>query len=207
MTKENLTLIYVGYDGCRNCTLFEPEWEGLEKMKREGKLRPKNLELRKFKVRGHAELPPSLQKTVSFYPFLLLLPTYYLENNLGGDSTLVGEALYAYKKIVDGNLEYKFCENVGDYPSMRYPRTAVGVLQWVTEIGLDAIATLAPRFYPEMSDTIIRQRNLAPSKAVDWNLEHDKFSKDMLIIPSLNREYRITPAGGVIIKRVKNTHF
>jgi hypothetical protein len=207
MTKERLTLVYVGYTGCHNCAVFDPEWKKLENMAEERTLKPSNLELKKYKVNTHAELPPSLQATVSFYPFLLLLPTRYFEEHVGGKEVLVGEVLYAYKKMGEGGLEYKFCENVGDYPSMRYPRTAEGVIRWVVDIGMEAIATLAPRFYPEMEETIVRQRNLAKVKFVDWNSEHQKFVRDMMMIPSLNREYKITPAGEVLYKKVKNTHF
>jgi hypothetical protein len=118
----------------------------------------------------------------------------------------VGEALYAYKKMVNGRLEYRFCENVQDSPSMRYPRTAEGIQSWMEDLAIEAVKTLAPRYYPEILESIgktLRQRNL---KVVDWQAEKERFSKDMLLIPSLNKSYKMSSGGVVIHQRIRNTH-
>jgi hypothetical protein len=207
MASGHLTLLYVGSENCHNCTSFDPEWKKIEDLHKEGKLKHLSVDLKKIKIEPHAQLPPALRETVSFYPFILLLPTrYYQENSDREDFVLVGEALYAYKKMVNGRLEYRFCENVQDSPSMRYPRTAEGIQSWMEDLAIEAVKTLAPRYYPEVLESIgktLRQRNL---KVVDWQAEKERFSKDMLLIPSLNKSYKMSSGGVVIHQRIRNTH-
>lgn len=210
MGSSYFTLLYVGSESCQNCLVFDGEWQKLEDLYLEGKMGYIPLELKKLKIEHHSQLPTGLRDTVSFYPFLFVVPTSYLEANYDReDFVMVGEALYAYKKVVNGKLEYKFCENVNDHPSMRYPRTCEGIMNWINDVALDAMNSLAPRFYPELVDPvtmIIRQRNLRSANYIDWKLESEQFSRDMMLIPSLNREYKISSGGFVLHKRIKNNH-
>jgi len=206
---STFTLLYVGTSSCPNCRAFEREWEVLRTMERDGGLETLSVRLMEWRVETHSQLPPSLRNTVSFYPFLILVPTYYLEENLEGDVVLVGEALYAYKKISEGNLEYKFCENVNDYSSMRYPRTSDGVYNWMDDVGIPAMHSLAPRFYPglvENMEGVIRQRAMRNAKYIDWKEESERFSEDMMIIPSLDKVYSVVSGGDVIHRRLRNSH-
>lgn len=197
-----LTLLYVGSSGCINCKAFEPEWDKLVRLQTQGRLwGPRKLEVDK-----HLDLPPALRDVVSFYPFIMVIPTRHLQENMKAGGMLVGEVFYAYKVLTNGVLEYRFCENVQDSPSMRYPRTAEGVQSWLEDVGIEAIGNLAPRYYPEILDFTSKRLRLRNLKMIDWRAEQERFHKDMLLIPSLNKVYKISSGGAVFHQRIRNNH-
>lgn len=209
MTSDHvlLTLLYVGSRGCHNCAAFEQEWEKLVDLQAQGKLSPMSIELKEMKIDNHFDLPPGLREVVSFYPFIMIIPTRHLQENMnqvGG--MLVGEVFYAYKVITNGVLEYRVCENVQDSPSMRYPRTAEGIQSWLEDVGIEAIGNLAPRYYPEILEFTSRRLRLRNLKTIDWRAERERFHKDMLLIPSLNKVYKLSSGGVVLHQRIRNNH-
>lgn len=201
-----LTLLYVGSESCHNCTEFEPEWDKLAENLRGRGVENIPLSLEKIKKRSHTEFPPALQETVTFYPFIMLLPTDYYRNNVEKQEVLVGEVLYAYKKMNGGNLEYRVCRDTQDSPSMRYPRTAEGILSWIEDVGLTAIVNLAPRYYPDVLLPVAKPVQQRALKVIDWNGEKTRFSRDVLLFPSLHKVYELTSGGTVLHRRIRNNH-
>lgn len=206
MTAGDLILFYIGSEGCHNCSSFEPEWKKLETLGREGKLDYLSVELKKIKVQNHGELPPALRETVTFYPFLFLVPRQYYLKNENNEEILVGEAFYSYKVMTNGVMEYRFGNDVRDSPSMRYHRTAEGIRSWLEDIGINAINHLAPRYYPELIEPMSKRIRLRRLNPIDWRAEQERFHKDMLLIPSLNKVYKLSSGGVVLHQRIRNNH-
>lgn len=207
MASDHLTLLYVGSENCHNCSSFDPEWKKLEELHKEGKLAHLLVEPRKMKIRTHEELPVGLRDMVSFYPFIMLIPTRHLREKMDAvGAMLVGEVFYAYKIATKGVLEYRVCEHVRDSPSMRYPRTAEGIQLWMENVGMEAIANLAPRYYPELLEPIAGRIRMRSMPAIDWQGERERFRNDMLLIPSLNKVYKISSGGVVLHQRIRNNH-
>ena len=197
----NLTLLYVGTKHCKNCVKFNPDWERLKTMALDGSLHPRGFEisLEEYVVTDHSALPLALRKTVTFYPFIMLLPSTYYVKNKDDDEVLVGEAMYTYRRLKDGVLQYNLGTSVNDSPNMRYPRTSEGIVDWIRSCGIESLKTLSPRYYDNMNFEVdegpIHMRGI---KLENYDLE--------MFIPPLNKEYMVVPGGMVLCRRILNVH-
>ena len=201
-----ITVLYVGTTYCSNCSTFKPEWEKFKTMIAGQKVSIPGVELEveEHVVGSHEALPLPLQNTVTFYPFIMILPSEYYETSLrtaDDDLVLVGDAMYTYRTMKNGKLQYKLGGSVNDSPSMRYPRTALGIVDWVTECGMTSLQTLAAKYYPEIDFELPDTNNGLKMRALqtmDNRLE--------MFIPPLNKEYQVVPGGMVMCRRILNVH-
>jgi hypothetical protein len=167
----------------------------------DGSLHPRGFEisLEEYVVTDHSALPLALQKTVTFYPFIMLLPSTYYVKNKDDDEVLVGEAMYTYRRLKDGVLQYNLGTSVNDSPNMRYPRTSDGIVDWIRSCGIESLKTLSPRYYDNMNFEVdegpIHMRGI---KLENYDLE--------MFIPPLNKEYMVVPGGMVLCRRILNVH-
>jgi hypothetical protein len=200
----NLTLLYVGTKYCGNCTLFKSEWERVKNMVSNNTfdIPGVRLELEEHVVGSHDALSPALQNTVSFYPFIMVLPTTYYRENEHKDTVLVGEAMYTYRTIKDGVLQYRLGGSVNDSPNMRYPRTADGIRDWIRNCGLESLQNLSAKHYDNMSFEVPVGEQLPLQMR---SLQLTDFHMDMFI-PPLNKEYQVVPGGMVLCRRIMNVH-
>jgi hypothetical protein len=207
-----LTILFVGTTRCGNCTVFKPEWETLKECYSRGEclnLEGFDFTLTEYIVSSHDMLPSAIRNTVTFYPFVMMLPSDYLEkhiNNPDDDFVLVGEAMYTYRSMKDGKLSYRLGSSVNESPDMRYPRTSEGIISWVKNTAIQSLQMLAPRYYPtiEFTDSIIDKSDRGlrmKSLFID-----DEESQMDLYIPSLNKEYTVVSGGMVLCKRILNVH-
>lgn len=200
----NLTLLYVGTSHCGNCHKFFPEWQKLKTMVSENKVNISGIEIElvEYMVVSHDLLPISLQNTVMFYPFLMILPTSYYKKNINEDLVLVGETMYAYRTMKDGVLRYTHGSSVNDSPNMRFPRTTEGILDWIRECGIQSLQTLSVKYYPEINFELPDDKHNALTMRSlilnDMRME--------MFIPPLNKEYLLDSGGMVLCRRVINTH-
>jgi hypothetical protein len=208
-----LTILFVGTTRCGNCTVFKPEWQRLKECVSKGEcldIKDIDFTLQEYIVSSHEMLPAALGRTVSFYPFVMLVPTDYLEANLHNPDesfVLVGEAMYTYRSMKNGMLSYRLGSSVNESPDMRYPRTADGIVSWVKQTAIQSIQMLAPRYYPEvvLPDNVVDKSGSGlRMKSLVFN--DDESSGMDLYIPSLNKEYRVIPGGAVMCRRVLNVH-
>jgi len=207
-----LTILFVGTTRCGNCTLFKPEWEKLKDMfSRDECLSFEGFEftLTEYIVSSHEMLPPAVQNTVRFYPFIMMLPTDYLEaniNNADEDFVLMGEAMYTYRSIKDGKISYRLGSSVNESPDMRYPRTSEGIISWVKNTAIQSLQMLAIRYYPdiEFPDLVIEQTK-GGLHMKSMKLEDERARLD-IYIPPLNKEYTVIPGGMVLCRRILNAH-
>ena len=211
-----LTILFVGTTRCGNCTVFKPEWEILKDRVTKGEgLDFKGFEftLTEYIVSSHEMLPPALAQTVSFYPFIMLVPTDYLEANLhtpDEDFVLVGEAMYTYRSMKNGKMTYRLGSSVNESPDMRYPRTADGIISWVRNTAIQSLQILAAKYYPEIEfpDTVVENTQGGKSSGLRMkSLAFNDDSSDVdLFIPPLNKEYTVVPGGMVLCRRILNVH-
>jgi hypothetical protein len=197
-----LTLLYVGTSHCINCLKFKPEWDMLKTQVGKGEIHIDgvHLTLEEYVVVNHSSLPLSLQNTVSFYPFIMILPTSYFEKHKDDDMVLVGEAMYTYRTMKDGNLQYRLGGSVNDSPNMRFSRTMDGILDWIRTCGMESLKTLSPRYYDNM-EFEIRTSEPLMMKA----MKMEDVQMEMFIAP-LNKEYKVVPGGMVMCRRIINVH-
>jgi hypothetical protein len=198
----NLTLLYVGTNHCGNCLKFKPEWEELTTMVKRGSYEIPGVELslEELVVSEHSALPLALQNTVTFYPFIMLLPSSYYQTNKDEELVLVGEAMYTYRRITDGVLQYRLGNSVNDSPNMRYPRTSEGIIDWIKTCGIESLKALSPRYYNNMSFEIDDNNRIQMRAIKMENIELEMF------IAPLNKEYRVVPGGMVMCRRLLNVH-
>lgn len=200
----DITLVYTGTYGCGNCTRFNREWEAI--VSRTGSS-PKAVEgvrmsFVKYMAHNHSGLPLALQRTVPFYPFLLLVPTQYLDQNINRDVTLVGEAMHAYKKKrSDGEIVYSLCQSVNDSPSMRYPRSEEGVTEWIWEMALDSLSALAPRYYNGLEIPSSVAPATTSLRMSEMNLS---VARELFVLPSVNREYIPLGDDRVLCRKIRS---
>lgn len=194
--------------------IFKPEWENLKYRLSRGEclnLKGFDFTLTEYAVSSHDSLPGALARTVTFYPFVMLIPTEYLEHNLHNPDenfVLVGETMYTYRSVKDGRLSYRLGSSVNESPDMRYPRTADGIVSWVKETAIQSLQMLSAKYYPgvEFPDTVVDQSERAGvrMKALGFN-EEEHPDKD-IYIPALNKEYTVVPGGTVLCRRILNVH-
>jgi hypothetical protein len=197
----NLTLLYVGTHHCGNCSQFKPEWEKLKTMvlKEDIQWGGVQLDLEEYVVSAHSSLPLALQNTVSFYPFIMVLPTDYFHSHKNDDLVLAGEAMYTYRTMKEGKLQYRLGGSVNDSPNMRFSRTADGIVDWVRTCGIDSLKALSPRYYDNMDFEINTSETSLMMRAM-------KMDELEMFIPPLNKEYRVISGGMVLCKRIINVH-
>ena len=208
-----LTLLFIGTTHCGNCTKFKPEWQKLKDGFLKGdflNIPGYDFTLQDYVVSDHDALPPALQSIVTFYPFIILLPTDYLEQNLNNTDdkfSLVGEAMYTYRSMKDGKMTYRLGSSVNDSPNMRYARTAEGIDAWIRESAIASLQILSAKYYssiefPEVASSSTNRRNVlrmqALARKADERLE--------MFIPPLNKEYRVVSGGLVMCRRILNVH-
>lgn len=200
-----LTLLFVGTTHCINCTKFKPEWKKLkDRTPDDGLLSIPGYEftLREYIVSDHDSLPPPLRNVVTFYPFIMLLPTEYLERNLTNTDdnfSLIGEAIYTYRSLKDGRVTYRLGSSVDDSPNMRYARTAQGIDSWVRESAITSIQMLAAKYYPDIDFPYVDSRTRMRA------LSNNETSLEMFSSP-IGKEYRVVSGGVVMCRRVMNVH-
>jgi len=214
MSSLGLTLLFIGTAHCGNCVKFKPEWQKLKDEFLKGELLNipgYDFTLQDYVVSDHNALPPALQNIVTFYPFIILIPTDYLEQNLNNTDptfSLVGEAMYTYRSVKDGKMTYRLGSSVNDSPNMRYARTAEGIDAWIRESAIASLQVLAAKYYPSTDfpdvplETSVNKRNNMRMQALarrsDERLE--------MFIPPLNKEYRVVSGGLVLCRRILNVH-
>lgn len=202
-----LTLLFVGTTHCGNCVSFKPEWQKLKEGVKNDELLDipgYEITLQEYIVSSHDALPPAIANTVTFYPFLMLLPTEYLEQNLNNPEenfVLVGEAMYTYRSMTNGKMTYRLGSSVNDSPNMRYPRTAEGIENWVRDSAIKALQVLSVKYYSTIEFPSMETRR---SKMQALPIRRD--DRMEMFIPPLNKEYRVVSGGLVMCRRVLNVH-
>lgn len=201
--NNRLTIVNVSSHGCGNCRSFKPEWEGVKERIQE---EYPEMGIRDYTVMRHEELPSALENTVSFYPFLMVTPTSHLEDNLTTtDPTfrLEGEVLYAIRcaKYDDAGrriIKYVIGGSADEAPSMRYPRTSSGVMEWIGDIAIPGVENMVNQgIYGEVVEQIKPRMQMAALT------ENRRMLMDNLNIPSLNKEYMVCPGGRVMCRRIR----
>lgn len=210
MDVTELTLLYVGTNFCGNCKTFYPEWSQLKaKCLEEGGDRILNIEgyslnIEEYVVNSHDSLPSSLMNTVTFYPFIILLPTRYYKENLHNPDpnfVFVGEAIYTYRSLVDGKIKYRLGSSVNESPNMRYPRTSAGILDWIRDSAITSLQILSVKYYPGISFTDAIKVNRLTMRAIER--KHEELDG---YIPTINKEYSVISGGMVLCRRILNVH-
>lgn len=210
-STTELTLLYVGTFFCGNCKAFSPEWNALKsRCSEEGNERVLNIEgytlnIEEYVVNSHDALPTSIMNTVTFYPFIMLLPTKYYRENLNNpdpDFVFVGEAMYTYRSLVNGKIKYRLGSSVNESPNMRYPRTADGILDWIRDSAITSLQVLSVKYYPEITfmDTAVKVNKLTMRALERKQDELDTY------IPTVNKEYNVISGGMVLCRRILNVH-
>lgn len=208
-----LSLIYVGTSFCGNCRNFKKDWAEIkDKLPSSGL----PIEVVEYVVDDHAALPPALEQTVTFYPFLMLTPKKYFEENLNTTDRnfiLEGEVMYAVKSYIYEQttgkrmLKYEVGRSVSDSPSMRYPRTTAGVMEWLKDVAIPALESMINTGKYENYEIIIRMSGLKTMVSQDSLCSMEANCRDVfegLQIPSLNKEYSLASNGMVLCRRIRS---
>lgn len=200
---DRLTIVNVSSHGCGNCRSFKPIWENIRERIQEDY---PGMGVREYTVMRHEELPSSLENTVTFYPFLMVTLTSHLEENLNTTDPsfrLEGEVLYAirctkYDDMGRRIIKYVVGGSADEAPSMRYPRTEQGVMDWIRDIAAPGIENMvAQGIYGDVYG------QLKPRIMMNAITENRKMLMDNLNIPSLNKEYMVCPGGRVMCRRIR----
>jgi len=200
---EGLTIISVSSHGCGNCRSFKPVWDMIKDRLHDDF---PGMGIREYTVMRHEELPSALENTVSFYPFLMVTLTSHLEENLNTtDPTfrLEGEVLYAircskYDQMGKKMTKYVIGGSADEAPSMRYPRTEEGVIEWIRDIAIPGLENM-------VNQGIFGDHNQVTRPRIQMSAltENRRMLMENLNIPSLNKEYMVCPGGRVMCRRIR----
>lgn len=201
--SNRLTIVNVSSHGCGNCRMFKPEWEIIKDRIQD---EYPGMGIREYTVMRHEELPSALENTVPFYPFLMVTLTSHLKDNLTTtDPTfrLEGEVLYAirctkYDDMGRRIIKYVIGGSADEAPSMRYPRTVTGVMEWIRDIAIPGVESM-------INQGVYGDEVEQPAQRVQMSAltENRRMLMENLNIPSLNKEYTVCPGGKVMCRRIR----
>lgn len=201
--NNQMTIVNVSSHGCGNCRMFKTDWDAVKTRIQE---EYPEMGIREYTVMRHEELPSALENTVTFYPFLMMTLTSHLEDNLNTtDPTfrLEGEVLYAirctkYDEMGRRAIKYVIGGSADEAPSMRYPRTTSGVMEWIRDIAIPGVESMINQgVYGDEVDQPV------PRTQMSALTENRRMLMDNLNIPSLNKEYMVCPGGKVMCRRIR----
>jgi len=132
--------------------------------------------------------------------------TSHLEENLNTtDPTfrLEGEVLYAircskYDQLGKKLIKYVIGGSADEAPSMRYPRTESGVIEWIRDIAIPGLENMVNQGIFGDHNPITR-----PRIQMSALTENRRMLMENLNIPSLNKEYMVCPGGRVMCRRIR----